>query len=168
MSFYKLNDIIVIKNNKIGIGTDDPQSPLDLSQRTDGILVPQGTTLQRPSNPSLGLLRFNTDTKLLETYINTWIPLSSDKDILVSVSPSLLSTTGSTATVTGNGFVEGMTFSLISRVGTFINIPVWTLNSSTTVTITRPDISANLQPYSLIVTLPSGVTYTLDDIITVT
>jgi hypothetical protein len=80
----------------------------------------------------------------------------------------LLPTTGSTATVTGNGFVIGMTFQLLSRTGVFVNIPTWTLNSATSVTITSPDISSNIQPYSLVATLPSSETFTLDAYIIVT
>jgi hypothetical protein len=80
----------------------------------------------------------------------------------------LLSTTGTTATVSGSGFIAGMTFQLLSRTGVYINIPTWTLNSSTSVTITRPDISSNIQPYSLVATLPTSETYTLDAVIRVT
>jgi hypothetical protein len=162
MSSYTINDKIYLKDGNLGIGTNNPQGVIDLSQRSDGILIPSGTSLQRPLFPSIGLLRYNTTTSTLEIYTSSWTSIDSSRTLLTSITPNLLPTTGSTATVTGNGFVVGMTFQLLSRTGVFINIPTWTLNSSTSVTITRPDISQNIQPYSLVATLPSSESFILD------
>jgi hypothetical protein len=51
MSFYTVNDRVYLKNGNLGIGTTNPQGTIDLSQRTDGILIPSGSTAQRPSVP---------------------------------------------------------------------------------------------------------------------
>lgn len=37
-----------------------------------GLSVPSGTTAQRPSSPTNGMLRYNTTIPQLEIYINGW------------------------------------------------------------------------------------------------
>lgn len=56
---------------------------------TDYIVLPKGTTAERPANPALGSIRFNTTTKLIEQYVgittdsldvgigNTWVSLDA-------------------------------------------------------------------------------------------
>lgn len=39
------------------------------------ILVPTGTTTQRPVTPSTGMFRYNTDTNQFEGYANAWMPV---------------------------------------------------------------------------------------------
>lgn len=52
----------------IGIGTAKPQVSLDLSQRTDAILLPIGTTGQEPSPATAGMVRYNSSTPAIEAY----------------------------------------------------------------------------------------------------
>jgi hypothetical protein len=62
----------------VGVATASPKSALDLSQKTDAIALPQGTTAQRPSgnNP---YLRWNTTNSALEFYNGTdWVEIISD------------------------------------------------------------------------------------------
>ena len=41
---------------------------------SDGFIVPTGNTLQRPSNPQIGEIRFNTETANIEGYMGTeWV-----------------------------------------------------------------------------------------------
>ena len=42
---------------------------------TGALTVPSGTTAQRPSSPTNGMLRYNTTTSQLEIYMNVWIAL---------------------------------------------------------------------------------------------
>jgi hypothetical protein len=58
---------------KVGIGTATPAVSLDLSNKTDGIKLPVGTTAQRPSSPTDGIIRKNSTTG----YIEYWDPTSS-------------------------------------------------------------------------------------------
>jgi len=37
----------------------------------EGMVVPIGTTAERPENPPVGILRFNTDENMLEVYNGT-------------------------------------------------------------------------------------------------
>ena len=47
-----------------------------------GVIIPQGTTAQRESSPTDGVLRFNTDTNSLEYYGNsTWVTLGEVSSI---------------------------------------------------------------------------------------
>jgi len=65
-------------NNRIGIGTQNPETGLDLSQTTDAVALPQGTTAQRPTgnNP---YMRWNTSNSALEVYNGTeWVEIITD------------------------------------------------------------------------------------------
>jgi hypothetical protein len=62
----------------IGINTSSPKTSLDLSQSTQGIALPQGTTAQRPSG-SAPYIRYNTSNSALEFYNGTdWVEIISD------------------------------------------------------------------------------------------
>lgn len=52
----------------VGIGTTTPAISLDLSNRTDAIALPKGTTAQAPPSPFAGSIRFNSTTSLVEYY----------------------------------------------------------------------------------------------------
>ena len=59
--------------SKVGVNTTSPQVGLEVNT-TDSILVAKGTTAQRPSQPTLGHIRYNIDTNQFEGYgaCNTW------------------------------------------------------------------------------------------------
>ena len=59
---------------KVGIGTDTPLASLDLSQKTDGIAIPSGTTAEQPGTTPPGTIRFNSDGNYFEGYNGTrWV-----------------------------------------------------------------------------------------------
>ena len=65
-----------IKNST---GTSGPifTGPAEFSS-TAHIVLPKGTTAERPSSPSTGALRYNTDTSTVEYYNGTtWVEVSS-------------------------------------------------------------------------------------------
>jgi hypothetical protein len=46
---------------------------IDASTSTGGLIVPTGTTAQRPSSPVVGTIRYNTTNSHLEIYIaSSW------------------------------------------------------------------------------------------------
>ena len=53
--------------NQIGINTSNPQVGFEVNT-TDSILLPTGTTAQRPATPVLGHVRYNTDTSQFEGF----------------------------------------------------------------------------------------------------
>ena len=60
----------------VGIGTSTPAATLDMGSRTDAVIVPKGTTAQRPASPQTGMLRYNTSLGRMEYYNGTtWIAL---------------------------------------------------------------------------------------------
>ncbi len=62
-------------NTLVGIGTTAPRATLDVTA-TDAVIVPVGTTAQRPANPVQGMIRFNSTTGSFEGYNGTaWVNL---------------------------------------------------------------------------------------------
>ena len=58
-------------NNRIGINEASPTVSVDLGTNTDAILIPKGTTAQRPSAEA-GQFRYNTTTSQFEGYTDSW------------------------------------------------------------------------------------------------
>jgi len=70
--------VIDSSNGSVGIGTTNPQTALDLKQKTDAIALPQGTTAQRPGG-NAPYIRYNTTNTALEFYNGTdWVEIISD------------------------------------------------------------------------------------------
>jgi hypothetical protein len=56
--------------SSVGIGSTSPRVSLDMSQQTDAILMPIGTTGTRPATPINGMMRYNATNATVETYAN--------------------------------------------------------------------------------------------------
>lgn len=72
---------------------------------TGGVVVPGGTTAERPGSPSNGLIRYNTQSQTLEGYAgNTWgsIAVGSGVTSVGLVMPSQFTVTGSPVTSSGD------------------------------------------------------------------
>ena len=61
--------------------TINPSTGVFRVDGTGAVKVPAGTTAERPGTPSLGMLRYNTDTNFFEGYDGNWIPLAGVSDI---------------------------------------------------------------------------------------
>lgn len=62
-------------HTKVGIGTSNPRTSLDIMAK-DAMIVPVGTTAERPATPVVGMIRFNASTNKLEGYTTTgWVAL---------------------------------------------------------------------------------------------
>jgi len=69
---------ITVTDTAIGMYKSTPEFPLEIGT-TKGVLLPEGTTLQRPTYVDDGLLRYNTDSSRFEYYssdISDWIQLT--------------------------------------------------------------------------------------------
>lgn len=67
--------------NRVGVATSNPQVSLEI-QTTDSILLPKGTTAQRPGDPVQGYIRYNTTYQTFEGFGagNAWGSLGGVKD----------------------------------------------------------------------------------------
>lgn len=65
-------------NTRLGINTSTPNVSLHINT-TDGIKMPVGTVAERPASPSIGTMRFNSETLKAEIYDGlTWKNLSGE------------------------------------------------------------------------------------------
>ena len=86
-------------NGRVGIGTSSPTTgvSLDLGSNTNSMLLPIGTTGQRPTGVA-GMLRYNSTNSIPEFYIGSWLPVP-----LTASSPLVInSTTGNITCPTCN------------------------------------------------------------------
>jgi len=159
---YTLNDVFTVKNLE-----------LSFLNKTDGISIPLGNTLERPSLPQTGTMRFNTDASFLEVFVNgDWMPIntfSSTSYIITNVLPRHLPRSTDIAVVTGSNFSPNMHIDLIGSLGSSHQASYSFINS-TTISFIRPSLlSPSENPYSLRITWNggSGPQYELTDIIEV-
>jgi len=75
---FSFNGDTISNDNDITI---NPATGIFRVDGTGAIRVPSGTTGERPGTPTLGMLRFNTDTGFFEGYDGNWIPLVGVSDL---------------------------------------------------------------------------------------
>lgn len=61
------DNYLAVTGGRVAIGHTSPQATLDIGG-TVGVLLPRGTTAERPLAPPIGTLRYNTDTQGYEVY----------------------------------------------------------------------------------------------------
>ena len=72
-----INTFVIKDSGKVGLGTNQPQASLHINN-TDAIIIPVGSTVQRPATPSVGMIRLNSTTSLFEGYTGSaWVELSN-------------------------------------------------------------------------------------------
>ncbi len=73
---------------KVGIATATPEASLDVAT-TDSILIPRGTTAERPASPVNGMMRYNSTTAGFEVYeVGVWVGMGaavSDKRLKADI-----------------------------------------------------------------------------------
>ena len=123
--------------NNIGIGTNTPNAGAKLHiSSTDSMILPSGTTAERPISPVAGMMRYNTDLGVLEFYDGvSWADTEASFTVISSdtfdgdgstVAFTLLnSQTTSSAIVTINGVVQLPTtaYSISGTTLTFTEAP---------------------------------------------
>lgn len=69
----------VQSGGNVGIGSTAPTVSVDISEKTDAVALPVGTTAQRPATAYGGYIRWNSTSSALEVYNGTnWVELISD------------------------------------------------------------------------------------------
>ena len=103
----------------------------------NALIVPTGTTAQRPSNPNIGLTRFNTDTSALENYTaNGWFKVSTQTPIIGSISGTIYS--GNTSTLTID-VTNGNLYKFSSNATTTISLSNYQIGKIIEVWMTNND-----------------------------
>jgi hypothetical protein len=118
---------------------------IDISGSTDGIVVPKGTTNERPS-ATAGLLRYNTTFGVLEQSDGNGFNLIDNAPTVTGLSGLINEDNDTTVTITGTGFKTGATVHFVNET-TGVDIktsPVVTRVSSTELTATTGNDSANM------------------------
>jgi hypothetical protein len=117
----------------------------------DGIVVPNGTTAQRPSVPITGTLRYNTTIGLLENFnANGWAAIDVPP-VVGSIAGTINENTSSTITITGQNFKAGCIISVEGNAVGGVSRPLTTTFVSTT------QLTANTNASS--VTFVGGATF---------
>jgi hypothetical protein len=81
---------------------------VNTSSNIGGLILPKGTTIQRPVTPAAGMLRYNTTTSELEVYSDGWLTVASRAPTVVAVSPVTYNgESGTQFTITGTNFISG-------------------------------------------------------------
>jgi len=167
-----LENVIVTGN--IGVDGATGTVSLDLSGRTDAILVPKGTTAERPSSPVTGMIRYNTQLEQYELYdsVYGWVKIGDQPPEIASISPTHISTTEvantQSITITGNGFDSGTYVRLVPGNGNADIVPVSTtlVNSSElSITVNTSDLDSAEEPYDMRVVKASGLSTIAQDIL---
>lgn len=102
-------------SSAVGIGTSSPTAgvALDVGSNTNSMLLPIGTTGQRPSTGVAGMLRYNSTNNIPEFYTTSWLPVP-----LTASSPlAINSTTGNITCSTCN--TSAANVNSVSGDGTF-------------------------------------------------
>jgi len=149
---------------------------LDVATRdgTGSMLVPKGTTAQRPVSPVSGYVRYNTTLGYLEQYNSTgWSTITAPPTITSVASATLLASSDpQTITINGSNFDAGSTVTIIGANGTTTYTPAtvtYISQSQIQCTFTSAgglltgvgSISGGGESYGVKVTASSGLATTL-------
>jgi hypothetical protein len=137
-------------------------------QGESGIILPDGTTSQRPNPATVGTARYNTDIGKNEVYDSDGWTAIAPPPVVTSVSPTSVNESDTTQTIviTGQKFDVNATALMLDSNGTAITPTTSTRNSSSQITITYSggDIVTNPnEPYDVKVVNGTGLSAILED-----
>jgi hypothetical protein len=138
------------------------------SAGTSGMAIPSGTTAQRPSSPTEGMLRHNSTTGFAEVYttVGGWTNFSAVAPTITTVTPiSYNGESGTQFTINGINFTSGATVSFITSGGTeYAAGSVTFVSASQLLATTSRDFTVAEEPLDVKV-VQSGGSFTKLDVI---
>ena len=134
---------------------------------TDALLIPKGTTAQRPASPVSGFIRFNTTISKMEQYDGTDWRVIDAPPVVISITPSseLQSDDPQSIVITGSNF-NSSTVTVVGTSGTVYTPDTTTVNSSSQITITFAGanrLDGTQEPYDIRVANASGLSAILEN-----
>jgi hypothetical protein len=139
----------VTSEGKIGINNSNPLVSLHINA-TDAILVPKGTTAQRPDVPSQGQIRYNTSINTFEGYGagNTWGSLGGVKDTNQDtyISAESFPTSNDDNLIFYNSNIERMRITQSGKLGLGTSNPQVSLEINSTDAILLPKGDTSQRP----------------------
>jgi hypothetical protein len=142
-----------------GTGTIAPALVSDQENTSTGHFdVPAGTTAERPANPNVGYIRFNTTFNYLEQWTpNGWQTIAAPPQVN-SISPTEALTGNTEITITGSNFESGSTVTFVGT-STSYQSPSVTVVSSNEIVAETPATPLTVEdaPYTIEVTSPTGL-----------
>lgn len=139
----------------------------NLVSTEDSIIMPSGTTAERPANPSVGMIRYNTTTGYFESYTTSGWGSITTPPIINSVSPSTYNgSSGTTFTINGAAFDSSSNVKFITTNGVEHAAATVVFVNSNQLTATTPQIfTVADEPLDIKVSSNSGFANTLYDCI---
>jgi hypothetical protein len=142
----------------IGANTE-PRAILDIID-TGAVIVPVGTTAERPPTAVNGMLRYNSETGYFEAYtVSGWGSIATPPSI-ASFTPTAVDTStssGTQITVTGSFFDQNSSIKLRGSDGTEYSTTGFSFTSTTSISATLPSLPIAKSPYTVVVTAGSGL-----------
>lgn len=137
------NQITVVNNSTTPIVSiaNNPVLP-----GLESVTLPQGATASRPASPLNGMLRYNTDTALLEAYLNSaWASLASGSGVTSVLTGTGLEggpiTSTGTISISNTGVTAG-SYGSTSQVPSYTVNAQGQLTAAANITISPTDIGA--------------------------
>lgn len=165
----KLYDVYTKDETDLTIQTNStPTAVSDKNNTSTGYFdLPAGTTAERPSSPTIGMIRFNTDIGFSEQYTdNGWQGIAAPP-VVSGVSPvSYDGVSGTSFTISGTSFDSNATVKFITSGGTEYTAGTVSVVSGSEITATTPqDFSVSDEPLSIKVINGTGLASVLEQAI---
>ena len=166
MSLTKLQGQLVSNTTTLNVASANINGNLIVNS-TGSIVVPVGTTPQRPSADVVGSIRYNTTTGFFELCSSSGWTSIANPPLVTNVSPTTYSgASGTQFTITGSFFDVTSTVKFITTQGTEYNASSVTFVSQSQLLATTPqNFTVANEPLSIKVVGGSGLSYTLSGVI---
>lgn len=154
-------------SDKLGYTPVSPTNTVQKDSITGAANIPSGTTSQRPSSPTGGMMRYNTDSGYFETYsASGWGSIATPPSITTISPTSYNGEQGTSFTINGSFFDSLAVVKFITSQGTEYSAgSVTYINAGQLAATTPQDFTVANEPLSVKVINGSGLNTTLSSVI---